>query len=65
MKTIKFTKNVLVHGSHCDRGSVLTLDAATAALLVADGSAIYFVAPAPKVIEEPIETLPAPKPRKK
>jgi len=65
MKTIKFTKSVLVHGSHCERGSVLGLDAATAALLVADGSAIYFTAPAAKVVEETVETLPAAKLRKK
>jgi len=65
MKTIKFTKNVLVHGSHCERGSVMSIDAATASLLVADRSAEYHTAPTPKIVAETVETLPATKLRKK
>jgi hypothetical protein len=43
----------------------MSIDAATASLLVADRSAEYHTAPTPKIVAETVETLPATKLRKK
>jgi hypothetical protein len=65
MKTIKFKKSVLIDGAHCERGTVLTVNDSTAALIVADGSAVYHVEEVVSVVEEVAPVAPAPKKAKK
>ena len=51
MKSLKFIRNVAVNAIHREQGSVHDIEDRDAILLIADGAAVSFTAPAKAVVE--------------